>query len=303
MYPPNVKNKTHHMIAHWQNKFIKMWMPFSIPICLAIIIGNSIALVIFLKRNFRNKKSNYLLVNLTIADLMVGIFGIVFNVHHILSDANHGTGEVIIVVLMMIFSNSSMISLSVISFERVCAVFWPIRHRLAKNWYYFIAISIVWGLAVLNSALNIYHLSDTNHTDHEGFFFPFLILTIVSLVSISVNYSAVWLKMKYFNTFGNSRTIQESKTFSETLFIVTIISLGTWLPKTVADSIGYVYPEKYSVELSVCVTLLLYANSFLNLAVYTFRMPEFRRGFKKSFCKARQTQVSVIEASTVNKVE
>lgn len=287
------------MIMQWQVKFTKLWMPYSIPICVAIIIGNVIALVVFLKRNFRTKKSNYLLVNMTFADLLVGIFGIVFTIHHFATTGSHGIGENIIATGMIISSNVSMISLSVISFERVSSVFCAIKHRQAKSWYYFVAIGLVWILAVLISSLNVYHISDTHHTNHEIFFYPFLILTIVSLIAISVSYGAIWVKMSYFNTLTNSRSSRESSALSVTLFIVAAISLGTWLPKTVADCIAYANPEKYTVELSVSVTLLLYLNSLLNVIVYTFRMPDFRREFMKIFCKCRQTQVSSVREITV----
>jgi hypothetical protein len=122
----------------------------------ATVLGNSIALAVFLNKSFLVKKSSYLLVNLTIADLLVGVSGLIAEIllGTVLTSSTNWWKDTMsfhIQAAMILFNvRSSILTLSVISIERVFAVFWPFHHRLAKRWHYFTAIGTVWFLSVID---------------------------------------------------------------------------------------------------------------------------------------------------------
>jgi hypothetical protein len=110
-----------------------------ISFSIAITVGNAIALAVFLR------KSSYLLVNLTTADLLVGVSRTIAGINF---ESEFNLSEIFERFLIMLTTCISIVTLSVISVERVLAVFWPFHHRLAKRWNYFTAIGVV--LAVFN---------------------------------------------------------------------------------------------------------------------------------------------------------
>lgn len=61
------------MTARFTNTELILWMiGFSLE-SLAIIVGNTISIVVFWKQRSTLKRTSYLLINLSIADLMVGV--------------------------------------------------------------------------------------------------------------------------------------------------------------------------------------------------------------------------------------
>ena len=207
-----------------------------IPISCLIVLGNSIALAVFLKKSFLVKKSTYLLVNLTVADLLVGITVLI----HLFSTSFVEDRVYLTIVLnilpgfQMLATSASVITLALISLERVFAVFWPFHHRLGKRWHYLTAIAVVWILAGL-SAVGYVILAYKDHLKSILGFFLLQSYAVVSLVAIFFSYLVIWIKVKFFTKFRQSRIIQESSQLTKTLFILTLVSLATCLPKLIVD--------------------------------------------------------------------
>ena len=272
-------------------EFDYLWVRISFPLVFAITIANSIALAVFLKKSFLVKKSTYLLLSLTIADLLVGVSGIVHDAF-ILSQPPPSQSLTLIAVTSM-FSTASILSLTFISLERLVAVFWPFHHRLAKSVHYFVAIAVAWVLTVClpTPLLLMLHFPKVFHFEKNVVHSRWIILVpCLSLAIIVFSYLFIWIKLTFFTKFRNCRTIQENSKLTKTLFIVTSVSLATWLPKTTTDSLKFLnlYDNMFMYEDSgqyVAITFLLFSNSFLNLVVYAFRMPEFRRELSYMFCK------------------
>jgi hypothetical protein len=269
-----------------------VWSGTIFPLSLAIVVGNSIALAIFLKKSFLVKKSNYLLVNLTIADLLVGISGIIFaitNVTFIYFSTNFAKLEVfkILAAVCMCNVSTSIFTLSVISVERVLAVVWPFHHRLAKRWHYLTAIGTVWLLSLITTTMYTLEFKKFG-LGEVGYAAVTYLFMVISLVTIFVSYFSIWIKMTFFTKFRHCRTVHENNKLAKTLLILTLVSLGTWLPKIIADIviITYKLPQtELTSSLYMIMFTLLFCNSLLNLVIYTFRMPEFRRELKNMFCQ------------------
>jgi hypothetical protein len=69
--------------------------------------------------------------------------------------------------------------------------------------------------------------------------------------------------------------------------MVSIVFLVTWLPFQVINYIyhfNFQYASKLSYHYVFSTKLLHYFNSLVNPFIYTYRMPEFRKGLKDLFC-------------------
>ena len=104
-----------------------------------IIIGNVFTILVFKTHSgLHLKRTSLLLINLTAADLLVGIGEVVVLITHKIP----GTG---IRSLRPSFGScTSLMFLALISLERVYAVFWPLRHRVTSARAYIFSIFIVW---------------------------------------------------------------------------------------------------------------------------------------------------------------
>ena len=80
-----------------------------------------------------------------------------------------------------------------------------------------------------------------------------------------------------------------------TLLIMTIVSLLLWLPYAIGTFVFYTTDSIRSLSytkrtrLNLPFLLLFYTNSFVNPAIYTIRMPEFRKALLLLFTR-RQRQ-------------
>ncbi|CAH3168319.1 unnamed protein product [Porites lobata] len=71
----------------------------------------------------------------------------------------------------------------------------------------------------------------------------------------------------------------------KTLFMVTILSLISWLPLQVILILLYYYPNvKITANILLIVRLFQYFNSLLNPIVYNLRMPDFRKEMINLIC-------------------
>lgn len=61
------------MAESFTNTELILWMTVFSLESLAIIVGNTISIVVFWKQRSTLKRTSYLLINLSVADLMVGV--------------------------------------------------------------------------------------------------------------------------------------------------------------------------------------------------------------------------------------
>ncbi|XP_031564293.1 adenosine receptor A3-like [Actinia tenebrosa] len=259
-----------------------IWSTVFLLQALVILVGNVVALRIFLKRKFLINKSCFLLINLTFADLIVGLSSTVI---WFVAVAHHGGGQdhINLSRLLFLIPLASLFSLAVISIERAVAVFMPFRHRVANNRHYFAAVGLCWVIFAVPSILGP-HIHNTKFKDVLYF-----LVIIFLLLILTASYVSIYVKMKFFPTLEQGRTRQCQFKLSKTLFLTTVASVIAWFPLPIVQCYTYFcdYHCKGDV-LDICIMLTLVAqlsNSFLNLVVYSFRLPEFRKELKASLCR------------------
>ena len=71
----DLQEKEFSMNKKFQNssQYILLWIKLYGVETFAIFLGNSFAIVVFWKRRFHSRKTSVVLINLSVADLMVGV--------------------------------------------------------------------------------------------------------------------------------------------------------------------------------------------------------------------------------------
>ena len=254
---------------------------------LLILVANSVALFIFVMIRSHLKRACYLLVTLTIADLLLGVALMLYlwegmavkSRKHVSSNVGKSA-----FVIDLLASTASLLSLSLISLERMFAILKPFTHRMLETWHYIASISFVWFLSIINVAV-LHYLLSTSAVRYSTI--GFSMIAILSILVTVASYLAIWIATKR-NRLQNitSRSMEQQKKFAKTLCIVTLISLVTWLPAGVNLAIPNYLNNADSLFQTITVALQ-YTNSFLNPIIYCFRMAEFQTALKKLCCRCR----------------
>ena len=259
-----------------------------------ILTGNSITVYIFWSIRKRLKRTSYLLINLAVADILVGISIILWLCVGIAAMMGRELSIVgkTAVNVDTVGTISSILSLVLISLDRMFAILWPFRHRTANTWCYHVSIGIVWFVASINAAINVsFDLYSSNHR----LIYLLAFTLIIAVLIITGAYLAIWISMRR-NRFCNntSRSMEQDKKLAKTLFIVTALSIITCLPSGISLALRDYLKNLYSFRVQITFAAQ-YANSFLNPLIYCFKMPEFKELLKKLLCSCARQRLSLKE--------
>lgn len=127
----------------------------------------------------------------------------------------------------------------------------------------------------------------------------------VCLITISCAYCVIWFFYKKKDPRLPPNRHERDKELAKTLFIVTLLSLITWLPFTVTGTMRNTLkmPGVFGPVLVGVTRFLRLANSFINPIVYCFRIPLFRRTLTEMFLKKMTTGLNVGERQTSSQSE
>ena len=251
-----------------------------------ICIGNAFTIFVFCNQRHFLKRASSLLINLAVADFLVGARELIdmsgYNDRMMIF---HGDVSSIIAIL---FASVSVFSLLAISLERACAVLWPFRHRVARIRIYATSIFMVWlagfGVATVNG-LAAYGL--VKHVTS----FSFTSCTLfICLCLVCATYMTIRTRLRSTPPVctaetQNRKLVQHNIKLSKTLFIVTGLSFGFWLPAITVYTILGICRDcltgTSNVHALSIATVLHFANSLVNPIVYSYRMPMFKVALKK----------------------
>ena len=255
-----------------------------------IIMGNAFTIFVFWKQRLRLKRTFLLLINLAVADLLVGVGeALVLATNTIPNGGDEAQKIESPWWAFQVFGNStSAFFLALISLERVYAVFWPLRHRVTSTRPYIYSIGIIWVAGLCMSGLlllTIYHINV-----HSVYVLTYASCSVLSMLVICASYLMIRSRLQRpASHLDVQRQVSAEKTLrmSRTFFIVIAVSLIFWLPSSV---MGFIR-DSCSCLSSVpawFVTVLALGNSIANPLVYSFRMPIFQDALKKFWRKRQQ---------------
>ena len=269
------------------------WFGVLGTVCLAIVILNIIAIIIFVKQRRLQRKSTYLIIHLAIVDLLVGAvtgplwIDVSMRQYCDLWEDDRPDSIWLFVLGRATGYNIdkvSLLNLAFISLERTHATFCPFKHRFVKKWIYGVVIAFTWLVPVVLMSLVI-GLINFNHVSFKITWVLFSYLSILLLV-IFACYVSIYIKVRggRFAQLHGAAGLRERK-LTSTMFLVTFGSFLTFLPSIVCYGV-FAFDLKLLVSLPInfrfhfemaMITFFLF-NSLINPIIYAIRMPEFRAG-------------------------
>ena len=262
-----------------------------------IIIGNVFTICIFWTLRFRLKRTCFLLINLAVADLLVGIAeGAVLVMHtspraEIPDETRSPLGA-----FRMFGSCTSVMFLVLISLERVYAVHWPLRHRVANVRVYVFSIVMIWGAGLCIAGLA---LLTVYHTQVDSLYAIVTsdLLLLISLIIICASYLSIRSRLNHTTPelqAHHKRSMENNARLSKTLYIVVAVSLIFWLPPFVVYTIKIFCSQCFPLISLWLINALYLINSMVNPFVYSFRIQIFKDALKKRWKKGETVELRAV---------
>ena len=274
------------------------WLTIYFTLSFTTAAFNAITIVVFIKhRNLRNC-SAYLIINLAVADMLVGGFSTIDlsysygQICNIKSDS----GRIIYlrIAIAFLFLVCSLANVTAISLEHVHATFWPFKHRVIKKRVYNVIIAATWITA---GSMSLAYITLIEFKAWSIYLYLRNSFNTICLSVICISYASIFVKVRYSSQGLHHNASTRERKLTATLFIVTFLSLVLWLPYVVNRLL--VEASNFSVipplHLQLFFAFSFHTNSFINPILYLIKIPGFRREFIGLFkirCpQKRQVQV------------
>ena len=256
---------------------------FNIILTISAICLNSLSIIVYWKSlQLRRKKSYFLIMVLSVNDLLVGIFG---NTTHAVTLVLHLNGDpecdMYILVDLLAFPTAAMsfATLFTLNIERYLSIVHPIYHRTKVTKTKLIGFALALWLVSIGLTLAYPTLGEISNTLTSFIMYGLILATCCVYVSVFKNGA---LKSTKISCVDARNRLQNMK-LAKSCAIVVICTLVCYLPFAVVRPL-----EQNSLETLVMtmwgVTFALAASS-LNNIVFLVSNPVFRNEVKKIFGK------------------
>ena len=257
-----------------------------------IVVENLLTIVLFVTNQRLRKKSLFLVINMAVADLMLGAVTLPLYIYLVGKyDYQLWSGSVsqlfsyCYAIADSISMIASLITATFISCERLYAAYRPFRYRTLSVRAYCIVIIVVWTLASLDAIFLIANLG-------KYYYLVWLSTCIVSIILICGCNIAIRKKFQESGIVASSlrqSRDSRSKRLTKTLMFVSVLALFCWLPFASVFSLN-VLLDLHDVipwRCFVAISFVNVSNAFVNPVVYAYRVPEFRQALARC-CKIRR---------------
>ena len=281
-----------------------IWFAAFPAVTVAIVTVNLLSIILFIKNRNLRTRGMYLVINLTVVDILVGGLSTI-NLLLIITHIGCKTvivrlpveGINIVQSVFFWFPLTSLTNITVISLERMHATFRPFSHRVIKKWVYGVTICVVWVLVgMISTGIMLLSFFGKKWSQHQYLWQSYCLLC---LFVICACYASIIVKICCWARPQHHGAARRQRKLTVTLLIMTIVSLLLWLPYAIAtflfhttDSIRSLSYTK-RMRLNVSLLLLFYTNSFVNPVVYTVRMPEYRKALLLLFIRRQRQNAAV----------
>ena len=256
------------------------WFPVFVTEFLVISMINAITITAFATHRHLRKRSTYLIMNMTVADLLVGVVTGPLTVYYDCTLPGS-----IICALQVTFPIASPVNLSLISLERLHATLFPFRHCLISKWVYIKIIIASWLTSLLLAFVR-------NILTEEAFEYTEASFGAVTLLALVISYIIIVVNVQISPHSQHHGSIHKEKKLSVTLFIVTGVSVLTILPMAIYHSVPVDIKNgrhsASSADIHDILMMIYFANSIVNPLVYAIRMQEFRKALRNLVSGKRQ---------------
>lgn len=270
----------------------------SIPVShgIAIMTVNSLAAVIGTFGNFLvftavlytsprlRRCSNYLLVSLAVADLIVTMMCAPLVAAIIGKKALAGdcapTLELAYVVTSNLSCSASVMHLAAISVDRFLAVIFPLRHgRIMRNYGLKTMLIVVWGVAFIFASLRVPFLKETSYM-----VFVMFVISYSLIIGCYLSIMVFLVKEKKRKSALRERpsvvvNSEIERRVAFTLAIVIGVFTVCWLPMIVVFFAAGKSLVKMHGTAYMWIRTLALSNSAMNFLIYSARIRDFRDAY------------------------
>ena len=206
-----------------------IWIAVWLTQFIMVFIINAFTLVVFARSRHLRRRNTYLIMNLTVADLLIAAVSgpetILFFKRNTRPKKGFGVLYSIISDMCWIASLGNLV---LISLERLHATLYPFKHCLVRKGIYHKIIIFSWfGALTLACGLQISRMIDVPLADR----YPWVIyicLTLAVLITSYVIIMSKFIRKAHVQQLGS--VMSAERKLSVTLFIVSAASILTLLP-------------------------------------------------------------------------
>ena len=285
----NVRSETGRIISEKEER---AWLAAFIIESSVIFLLNAFTLAIYTRNRHLRKPSTYLIINLTVADLLVGT--VLVPLLFFVPDKPERDLELkqafswqsfVYMTSACLFPVASLANISLISLERLHATLFPFRHCLIGRRVYLTTIFCSWLFSLtLSSVFSLLYLRASLATS----LYVSVSYIFLSLFILTVSYVIIISTVKNNPPFPNAGpALSQERKLTVTLFTVTVVSVLTILPGVIWSVIAL------HIQIKLCpavifriyssLKVIYFFNSIVNPLIYAIRMQEFRKAARKLF--------------------
>ena len=268
---------------------------------LIIVSVNLLTIIVFIKNRNLRTRAMYLVISLTVADMLVGLLSQSPSPLVFMQDTCDllrrvpldGKIETLFSITMPVLPLVSLTNIAVISLERTHAAFRPFKHRVIKKWVYGVIIATVWVLPVMILSAAMF-ISFYDLTDNLFILWP--IYYCFCLFVICVSYACISIKFVCGAYPQHHGAVNRQRKLTVTLLIMTIVSLILLIPFLLYIFVVAIGSTNILSSLSyLCFSFILAGvNSFVNPILYSVRIPEIKQAFISLFSRQRNENVVIL---------
>ncbi|XP_047432927.1 adenosine receptor A2a-like [Mugil cephalus] len=281
-------------------------------IAMLAITGNFlVCLAVTLNKKLRTI-TNYFLVSLAVADILVGLVAIPCAVLTDLGKPHHDLPLCLLLLSVLMFlTQSSILSLLAVAAERYMAILLPFQYqRIMSPRTAWLALFVTWVFGAISGSVPLmdWHKkpADSGYciftcvVDMRNMvYFNFFCCLLVPLVAMYIIYGHIFLTVRrqlrsaavepqlgeLKGAKSKVRTRQDLRK-AHSLFLVLFLFTVCWMPIHLINCVLLLYPQ-CGIPMSVILSavLLSHANSAINPILYAYRMRSFRHTLR-GMCRA-----------------
>ena len=284
----NFSNETCRIVSEKEER---AWFAAFVIEFIVIFILNAFTLAMYTRNRHLRKPSTYLIINLTVADLLVGTVSgssMIFELHNLETylglEQDFSWQSFVQFTLHGLFLVASLANISLISLERLHATLFPFRHCLVGTRVYLTIILCSWLFSlILSSVIALLYL----HASPASFYVCASYSVVIILI-LTVSYAIIISTVKNNPLSLNAGPVLSTeRKLTVTLFIVTVASFLTILPWAIWTVVlqriwSKLCPAVLS-RIDFSFGFLCLFNSIVNPLIYAVRMQEFRKAARKLF--------------------
>ena len=245
-----------------------------------IVVGNLLIIVLFVVNRSLCKRSLLLVINMAVADLMLGTVSLPLYTYmlgysfELWKSGRPMSLSIFFGIVDTFFSQASLISAALISGERFCAIYWPFKCRTLSMRAYRIIIFTAWAITILITALWSGSYFLISHKSAVYVWTPYVLIITFIISGCNIG---IWRKFRRGNIASRQQIrVSRNKRLTKTLLFVSILALLSWIPLVILNCLIYIFDVLVPWRIYDLVSVINYSNSFANPVVYALRIPELR---------------------------